>query len=140
MTEHLDRVLERLFASDSEIYQQRGFQRRVASVSVPRSCTSTSPTRGPGPATRSAVTAWTPSSRRCSASTPRPRPAGVPIVYTTTAYQQPTSPNSDTGLWHRRSRSRCSARARRKIDERIAPHQPGDQVMVKQRASAFHGT
>jgi N-carbamoylsarcosine amidase len=63
------------------------------------------------------------------------------VVYTTTAYAVTEGPNSDMGIWNRKIPLEAlqlgsDAVA---IDERIAP-EPGEHVMVKKRASAFHGT
>jgi N-carbamoylsarcosine amidase len=69
------------------------------------------------------------------------RAKGLPVVYTTTAYADTEGPNTDMGLWHRKIpvealKLGTDAVA---IDERIAP-EPGEQVIVKKFASAFHGT
>jgi len=69
------------------------------------------------------------------------RAKGLPIVYTTTAYNVTDGPNSDMGLWVHKIpvevlQLGTDAVA---IDDRIAP-EPGEQVIVKKRASAFHGT
>src|SRR3546814_10309734 len=69
------------------------------------------------------------------------RAKGIPVVYTTTAYNVTEGPNSDMGLWHLKipvevlkiGSEACA------IDDRIAPL-PDEQVIVKKRASAFHGT
>jgi len=65
----------------------------------------------------------------------------IPIIYTTTAYQDPKGPNSDTGLWHLKIpvETLLEGTEEAAIDSRIAP-EPGEQVIVKKRASAFHGT
>ncbi|MGH3113744.1 MAG: isochorismatase family protein, partial [Gaiellaceae bacterium] len=69
------------------------------------------------------------------------RAKGIPVVYTTTAYAVTEGPSTDMGIWHRKIplealRLGTDAVA---IDERIAPA-PGEQVIVKKAASAFHGT
>src|SRR5438067_291530 len=69
------------------------------------------------------------------------RAKGCPIVYTTTAYNVTDGPNRDMGLWVHKIpvevlQLGTDAVA---IDDRIAP-EPGEQVIVKKRASAFHGT
>ena len=65
----------------------------------------------------------------------------IPIVFTTTAYQDPTGPRSDTGLWHLKipAETLLEGSEAASIDDRLDP-QPGEQVIVKKRASAFHGT
>ena len=70
------------------------------------------------------------------------RQKNVPIVYTTTAYTVTEKTNTDMGLWHMKIPTEALYLKNRddiEIDERIAPVE-GDQVIVKKRASAFHGT
>jgi N-carbamoylsarcosine amidase len=137
----LKAALERIFATDSELYQGRGFQRRVG--------------YGERPALIhiDLANAWTrpghafscdnmdeiiPAVQRLNAAA---RPKRVPIVYTTTAYDVVEGPNSDMGLWNRKiplEELKVGTDAVQ-IDDRIAP-EPGELVIVKKRASAFHGT
>jgi N-carbamoylsarcosine amidase len=65
----------------------------------------------------------------------------VPIVYTTTAYAVTAGPNTDMGIWHHKIPVEHLKLGSPEvaIDERIAPLD-GEQVIVKKRASAFHGT
>jgi nicotinamidase-related amidase len=69
------------------------------------------------------------------------RAKGIPVVYTTTAYQDVDGPNSDMGLWvHKIPVELLQAGTEAvEIDSRIAPA-PGELVLVKKRASGFHGT
>src|SRR4029077_11984588 len=69
------------------------------------------------------------------------RAKGMPIVYTTTAYNVTDGPNSDMGLWvHKITVEVLPLRTEAvAIADRIPP-EPGEQVIVKKRASAFHGT
>jgi nicotinamidase-related amidase len=71
------------------------------------------------------------------------RAKNIPIVYTTTAYQDPQGPRSDCGLWHLKIpvETLYEGSEEAQIDDRIAPvPERGEQVIVKKRASAFHGT
>jgi N-carbamoylsarcosine amidase len=65
----------------------------------------------------------------------------IPIVYTSTAYNVTEGPNSDMGLWHKKIPAELLQLGSQdcEIDDRIAP-EPHEQVIVKKRASAFHGT
>ena len=98
----LKAALERIFATDSQLYQGRGFQRRVG--------------YGERPALIhiDLANAWTrpghafscdnmdeiiPAVQRLNEAA---RPKGIPIVYTTTAYDVVEGPNSDMGLWNRK--------------------------------------
>ena len=69
------------------------------------------------------------------------RAKGVPVVYTTTAYQDVDGPNSDMGLWvHKIPVEHLKVGTEAvEIDSRIAPGE-GELVIVKKRASGFHGT
>ena len=69
------------------------------------------------------------------------RARSIPIVYTTTAYAITEGPNTDMGLWHRKIPLEVLKLGSEavEIDDRLAP-EPGEQVIVKKRASAFHGT
>lgn len=135
------KALETIFAADSEIYQTRGFQRRI------------------GYGTRPALliidlaNAWTRPGHNFTcdnmdeiiptnqALLKAAREKRIPIIYTTTAYQDPKGPNSDTGLWHHKIpvETLLEGTEEAAIDDRIAPRK-GEQVITKKRASAFHGT
>ncbi len=62
-------------------------------------------------------------------------------MYTSTAYAVSEGPNTDMGLWHHKIPAEMLKLGTPEvaIDDRIAP-QAGEQVIVKKRASAFHGT
>ncbi len=134
-------ALDRIFNADTGIYQQRGFQRRVGFG------------RRPALVHIDLANAWTrpghafscdgmdviiPAVQRLNEAG---RAKGIPIVYTTTAYQSVDGPNSDMGLWvHKIPVEQLEMGSEAvEIDERIAPL-PGELVLVKKRASGFHGT
>ena len=134
-------ALETIFAADSEFYRGRGFQRRIGYGARPALLVidmANAWTR-PGYAfTCDNMEEIIPATQSLLAAAREKR---IPVVFTTTAYQDPTGPRSDTGLWHLKipaetllegSEAAC-------IDDRLDP-QPGEQVIVKKRASAFHGT
>jgi nicotinamidase-related amidase len=143
MSENFDiaAALKRIFNADTGIYQQRGFQRRIG--------------YGKRPALLhiDLAKAWTlpghvfscdgmeriiPAVQKLNAAG---RAKGVPIVYTTTAYTNTSGPNSDMGLWVHKIPVEVLrvGEPATEIDDRIAPS-PQDQVIVKKRASGFHGT
>jgi maleamate amidohydrolase len=137
----IQQALETIFSTDSSVYQQRGFQRRIGFG------------RHPALIHIDLANAWTrpgnafscdgmetiiPGVQRLNEAA---RPKGIPIVYTTTAYSVTEGPNSDMGLWHHKIpvevlQLGTDAVA---IDERIAP-EPSEHVIVKKHASAFFGT
>ncbi|MFP6687907.1 MAG: isochorismatase family protein [Alphaproteobacteria bacterium] len=135
------KALEVIFAADSDIYQTRGFQRRIgygerpALVIIDLANAWTKP----GYAfTCDDMDVIIPTNQALLKAA---RAKRIPIVYTTTAYQDPKGPRSDTGLWHLKipaetlyENSEAAA-----IDERIAPEE-GEMVICKKSASAFYGT
>ena len=141
MAEDIADALARIFAADSELYRDRDFQRRI------------------GYGTRPALinidlaNAWTRPGYAFTCAGMDPiiagvqqlltafRAKGLPIVFTTTAYDVTAGPNTDMGLWHHKIPVEVLkvGSAAVAIDERIAPRS-GEHVIVKKRASAFHGT
>ena len=134
-------ALATIFDADTGIYRERGFQRRVGF--------------GLRPALVhiDLANAWTRPGHAFScdgmetiipavqALNQAGRAKGIPIAYTTTAYEDVDGPNSDMGLWvhkipveHLKVGTEAVA-----IDDRIAPA-AGELVIVKKRASGFHGT
>ncbi|WP_243793788.1 isochorismatase family protein [Saccharopolyspora gloriosae] len=142
MSQELRELLERTFAGDSAEYQERGFQRRVGYG------------RRPAIVHIDMANAWTRPGHAftcehmdtiipaCQQLNEAARAKGVPVIYTTTAYNT-TDPNkpSDMGLWVNKipvELLEAGSEAVR-IDDRIAP-EPDDLVITKKRASAFPGT
>lgn len=142
MSDQLQELLEQTFRRDSAEYAERGFQRRV------------------GYGTRPAVihidmaNGWTRPGHTfscahmdtiipaCQQLNDAARAKGVPVVYTTTAYDvtDPGKPN-DMGLWVSKIplETLPVGSEAAEIDSRIAP-EPGELVITKKRASAFPGT
>ena len=134
-------ALNTIFHADTGIYQRRGFQRKVGFG------------RRPALVHIDLANAWTQPGHAFSCDhmdviipavqrlNDAGRAKGIPIVYTTTAYEDVAGPNSDMGLWVHKIpvellKVGTEAVA---IDDRIKPG-PGELVIVKKRASGFHGT
>lgn len=137
----LQAALDKVFAADSALYQNRGFQRRIgfgkrpALINIDLANAWTRPGNAFScdgmetiiPATQELLKAF--------------RARKLPVIYTTTAYDVTEGPNSDMGLWQYKIPIEIlkSGSYEAAIDDRIAP-EPGEHVIVKKRASAFHGT
>jgi len=137
--------LEDAFAAASAIYQKRGFQRRIGFG------------RKPALVIVDMANAWTRPGYpfTCEKIEEQLIPAHLklleacrehnfPVVFTTTCFQvvDPDNPNTDMGLWHKKIPIEVADYSNEDIwaiDSRIAPIK-GEQIMIKKRASAFHGT
>jgi N-carbamoylsarcosine amidase len=139
--DEIRQALEKVFSADSELYHGRGFMRRVGFGERPALVNidlANAWTRPGNPFTCDGMDTIIPAVQRLLAAM---RAKGLPVVYTTTAYAVTEGPNPDMGLWHMKIpvevlKLGSDAVA---IDERISP-EPDEQVIVKKRASAFHGT
>jgi nicotinamidase-related amidase len=134
-------ALERIFSADSELYRGRGFMRRVGYGARPALINidlANAWTRPGNAFTCDGMDVIIPGVQRLLAAT---RAKGLPVVFTTTAYAVTEGPGTDMGLWHRKIPVEVLQLGTEAvaIDERIAP-EPGEQVLVKKFASAFHGT
>lgn len=135
-------LLEETFAVDTTEYHDRGFKRRIG--------------YGKRPAIIhiDMANAWTREGHAfscqnmdviipaCQDLNEAARAKGIPVVYTTTAYEvtDPSKP-SDMGLWVNKIPVELLAAGTEAvaIDDRIAPAE-GELVITKKRASAFPGT
>jgi N-carbamoylsarcosine amidase len=141
MADDITGALESIFSADSELYQGRGFQRRIGFGERPALVNidlANAWTRPGNAFTCDGMDVIIPGVQQLLSAG---REKGIPIVYTTTAYAVTEGPNSDMGLWHHKIpvevlKLGTDAVA---IDERIAP-EPGEHVIVKKFASAFFGT
>ncbi len=139
--EELKAALDVVFRANSQIYAERGFQRRVGFG------------RRPALLVIDLANAWTRPGHAFSCTgmeTIIPanqalleafRARSLPVIFTTTAYQSTEGPNADTGLWAAKIPLETLAAGSdwTEIDDRLAP-QPGELVIVKKNASAFNGT
>lgn len=129
------------FSTAADIYQHRGFRRRLgfggrpALLHIDLAYAWTQPD---GPfACQDMDEVVAGAAKLNAAATAR----NVPVFYTTTAFDVPRGEYSDAGLWQYKipvDELRAGSPAT-EIDRRLTSDTPG-QVVVKKRASAFHGT
>jgi N-carbamoylsarcosine amidase len=139
--QELQTILSRVFATDSALYKDRGFQRRIgygrkpALINIDLANAWTQPGN---PFACVGMETIIPAVQQLLAAF---RARNLPVVYTTTAYEVSAGPNTDMGLWHMKIPAEVLKADSKlvEIDERIKPL-PGEHVIVKKRASAFHGT
>jgi nicotinamidase-related amidase len=145
MADKLTEALEAAFAEATRRYRDRGFQRRVGFGKKPALVNvdlANAWTRPGNPFTCEHMDDQViPAVQKLLAAF---RKHKLPVVHVTTCYQvtDRNNPDTDMGLWHCKipvevvSESDTNLWA---IDSRIAPI-AGEQLLVKKRASAFHGT
>ena len=93
-------ALATIFDADTCIYRERGFQRRVGFGQRPALVHIDLGERLDAPGACVSCAGWRRSSRPCRRSDEAGNRAnGIPIAYTTTAYEDVYGPNSDMGLW-----------------------------------------
>ena len=134
-------ALEQIFSADSALYKSRGFQRRIGFGKRPAliNIDLANAWTQPGHAfSCDGMDVIIPGVQHLLAAF---RARNLPVVYTTTAYDVTSGPNTDMGLWHHKIPVELLKTGSREaaIDDRIAPR-PNELVIVKKRASAFHGT
>jgi maleamate amidohydrolase len=139
--DQLSEALERIFSADSDIYRNRGFQRRVGFGERPALLhidLGNAWTRPGNAFSCDGMDVIIPAVQRLNEAG---RAKGIPVVYTTTAYEITDGPNSDMGLWVHKIPTEVLkvGDEATQIDDRIAPEE-NELVIVKKRASAFHGT
>lgn len=141
----LDAMLRKAFEQSTELYRARGFQRRVGFGSRPALINvdlANAWTRPGNPFTCEKIDdEIIPGVQRLLAAC---RANGHPVIHVTTCYQitDRDNPHTDMGLWHDKIPVDVVNQKDEDvwaIDSRIAPVE-GEQILIKKRASAFHGT
>jgi N-carbamoylsarcosine amidase len=140
-SKEIKEALEKIFSADSQLYQGRGFQRRIGYGKRPALVNidlANAWTREGNPFTCDGMDVIIPATQKLLKAA---RAKNCPVVFTCTAYVSPEGPNSDMGLWHYKipvELLRVGTELTQ-IDDRIKPL-PTEQVLIKKRASGFHGT
>ncbi len=145
MSDDLMKMLDQAFRESTKLYQERGFQRRVGFGKKPALINvdlANAWTRPGNPFTCEKIDdEIIPGVQRLLAAC---RANGHPVVHVTTCYQvtDRNNPHTDMGLWHNKIPVDVVDQKDENlwaIDSRIAPIE-GEQVLIKKRASSFHGT
>jgi len=145
MTTALNDMLAQAFAEATELYKERGFQRRVGFGKTPALINvdlANAWTRPGNPFTCENIDQQIiPGVQRLLTAC---RENGHPVIHVTTCYQvtDRSNPHTDMGLWHNKIPIDVVNQSDEElwaIDSRIAPI-AGEQLLIKKRASAFHGT
>jgi N-carbamoylsarcosine amidase len=145
MQADLNSALTQAFEVAAALYRERGFQRRIGFGAKPALINvdlANAWTRPQNPFTCEEIDdRIIPGVQELLAACRR---NGHPVVHVTTCYQvaDRNNPHTDMGLWHHKIPVEAVPEDRPDlwaIDSRIEPI-PGEQVLIKKRASAFHGT
>ena len=145
MDTELNAMLKQAFAQATKLYQERGFQRRVGFGRKPALINvdlANAWTRPGNPFTCEKIDdEIIPGVQRLLEAC---RKNNHPVVHVTTCYQvtDRNNPHTDMGLWHNKIPVDVVNQEDEDIwaiDSRIAPI-AGEQVLIKKRASSFHGT
>ena len=142
MSQELRDLLQKTFDTDSAEYHERGFKRRVGYGKRPAIIHIDMANAWTRPGHQFSCENMETIIPACQSLNQAARAKGVPVVYTTTAYEM-TDPGkpSDMGLWVNKIPVETLAVGSPEvaIDDRIAP-EPGELVIAKKRASGFPGT
>lgn len=141
MTDVLNQTLQTIFAENSAFYAERGFERRVGYGRKPALVVidmANGWTRPGSPFSCGSMDTVIPANQALLAAF---RAKGLPVVFTTTAYDVTAGENTDMGLWSRKVplEAMKTGSWEAAIDDELAPR-AGEFVILKKRASAFHGT
>jgi len=141
MDPEIKAALDKLFANDSALYQERGFQRRIGWGKKPALVVidmANAWTREDNAFTCEGMETVIPALNEVLAAF---RAKGLPIIFTTTAYEIIEGEHSDMGLWGKKIPAevlRAGSNAV-EIDTRLE-RRDDEMLIVKKQASAFRGT
>ena len=141
MDPEIKAALDKLFATDSSLYQERGFQRRIGWGKKPALVVidmANAWTREDNAFTCEGMETVIPALNEVLAAF---RAKGLPIIFTTTAYEIIEGEYSDMGLWGKKIPAevlRAGSDAVQ-IDTRLE-RRDDEMLIVKKQASAFRGT
>ena len=134
-------ALETVFAPNSALYQNRGFQRRIGYGTRPALVNIDLANAWTRPGNAFTCANCDEIIRQTNRVLAPARALKIPIIFTTTAYAVTEGPNSDMGMWGKKIPAEVLKAGSEavEIDSRLNV-QPDEHIIVKKRASAFHGT
>ena len=141
MDPEIKAALDKLFTADTSLYQTRGFQRRIGWGKKPALVNidlANAWTREGNAFTCEGMDEAIPAVQQVLAAF---RAKGLPIVFTTTAYEIIDGAHTDMGLWGQKIPAevlRAGSEAVQ-IDDRLE-RRDDEMLIVKKQASAFRGT
>jgi len=137
----LKKALATLFDADTALYQDRGFQRRIGWGAKPALVNidlANAWTREGNPFTCEGMDKILPAIQEVLVAF---RARGLPIIFTTTAYDIVEGEHTDMGLWGKKIPAEVLKAGSElvELDERLG-RRPDEMLIVKKQASAFRGT
>ena len=137
----LKKALDTLFDADATLYRDRGFQRRIGWGVKPALVNidlANAWTREGNPFTCEGMDTILPATLEVLSAF---RARGLPIIFTTTAYDIVEGEHTDMGLWGKKIPAEVLRVGSElvQIDERLA-RRTDEMLIVKKQASAFRGT
>ena len=134
-------ALETVFAPNSALCQNRGFQRRIGYGTRPALVNIDLANAWTRPGNAFTCANCDEIIRQTNRVLAPARALKIPIIFTTTAYAVTEGPNSDMGMWGKKIPAEVLKAGSEavEIDSRLNV-QPDEHIIVKKRASAFHGT
>lgn len=141
MNDEAKQALDTLFDGDTALYQERGFQRRIGWGKKPALINidlANAWTREGNPFTCENMDSILPATQAVLAAF---RAKGLPIVFTTTAYDIVDGEHSDMGLWGKKIPAEVLKVGSElvEIDSRLE-RRDDEMLIVKKQASGFRGT
>ena len=141
MDQEIKAALDKVFAADTALYQNRGFQRRIGWGKKPALVNidlANAWTREGNAFTCEGIDTILPATQEVLAAF---RARGLPIVFTTTAYDIVEGEHTDMGLWGKKIPAEVLKVGSEavEIDERLE-RRDDEMLIVKKQASAFRGT
>ena len=137
----LKKALDTLFDADATLYRDRGFQRRIGWGVKPALVNidlANAWTREGNPFTCGGMDTILPATLEVLSAF---RARGLPVIFTTTAYDIVEGEHTDMGLWGKKIPAEVLRVGSElvQIDERLA-RRTDEMLIVKKQASAFRGT